>query len=337
MHIHEGLEKNRMSSRPLRTVMFLAAATLVTACAGAPAEEAEPEAGDGFPVEVTSCGFTSTVAAKPQQAVTMNQGATEIALALGVEDQLAGTAYLDDAVAPQWQEAYDSVDVLAEEYPDQETLLDVSPDLVVGSYASAFDDDAAGSRETLEETGIASYLSPFGCEEAGVKSEASFDNVWLEIEGVAQAFGVAERAAEIEAEQQQTLDELAEEQAGEGLDVFWFDSGDKTAFAGTGQGGPQLILDAVGATNVFADLDGGWQDVAWEKVVATDPDVIVLADASWSTAKEKIELLEKDPVLSELQAVKDQAYVTIPFSESTPGVRLADGAASVAEQLAALD
>ena len=41
-------------------------------------------------------------------------------------------------------------------------------------------------------------------------------------------------------------------------------------------------------------------------------------------------------MLSKLQAVKDERFVTIPFSESTPGVRLADGAASVAKQLATL-
>ena len=65
--------------------------------------------------------------------------------------------------------------------------------------------------------------------------------------------------------------------------------------------------------------------------------MIVLADASWSTAEEKIAYLEKDPVLSQLTAVEQESYVTIPFSESTPGVRLADGAVAVSEQLAKLD
>lgn len=38
-------------------------------------------------------------------------------LALGLEDQLAGTAYLDDAVPPKWKRAYDEVPVLSKEYP----------------------------------------------------------------------------------------------------------------------------------------------------------------------------------------------------------------------------
>jgi len=325
-----------MRSRPLHAVMSVVTIVLAAGCAGAPAAETGTTPADGFPVSVESCGFTSEIKARPEHAVTMNQGATEIALALGVEDQLAGTAYLDDAVAPQWQAAYDSVPVIAKEYPDQETLLAAAPDLVIGSYASAFDDEAAGSRQALAEAGIASYLSPFDCGDEGAAAETSFESVWGEIRSVATAFGATPKAEEIVAEQKALLVQLAGEQAGAGKTVFWYDSGDKTAFAGVGGGGPQLILDSIGATNVFADLDGGWADVAWEKVVAADPDVIVLADASWSSAEQKIALLEKDPVLSQLRAVKARAFVVVPFSETTPGVRLADGALHVGEQIAAL-
>ena len=90
----------------------------------------------------------------------------------------------------------------------------------------------------------------------------------------------------------------------------------------------------LGEENLYIYLDKGWDNVAWEKVVEADPDVIVLADASWSTATSKQAYLESDPVLSQLRAVKNKAYVTIPFSESTPGIRLVDGAISVSEQLA---
>ena len=143
-----------------------------------------------------------------------------------------------------------------------------------------------------------------------------------------------ERATTLVEEQKAKLAELKQQAAGKGRKVLWYDSGDKDVFAGTGGGGPQIILDAVGATNIFADLPKGWDNVAWEKVVEADPDVIVLADASWSTAADKQAHLESDPVLSQLRAVRNKAYVTIPFSESTPGIRLVDGATSVSEQLA---
>jgi len=326
-----------MTSRRTRFLPALAALPLLlTACAGAP--EAAPAAATatGFPVEAASCGFTSTIAAPPERAVTMNQGATEVLLALDLSDRMAGTAYLDDAVPDRWADAYDDVAVLSAEYPDHETLLAAEPDFVYASYASAFGPEAGGSQAELAELGIGSFLSLFGCGENKPSAEASFASVWDEIETVAEVFGVPERAAAVEKEQRAELDRLAAEKPGAGLEVFWFDSGDKTAFAGAGEGGPQLILDAVGATNVFADVEGGWADVSWERVVQADPDVIVLADASWSTAADKRKQLERDPVLRELRAVKAKRYVVVPFSESTPGVRLADGAVSVGAQLTRL-
>lgn len=329
----------RTPVRPaLLPALVATAALALGACAGAPEEDGETSAaGAGFPVEIESCGVTSTVDAKVERGITMNQGATEVALALGLEEQLVGTAYLDDEVPAKWKKAYDSVTVLSDEYADHETVLAAKPDFVYGSYISAFEKDSAGTQDELEKLGIASYTSPFGCGENKPGVPVSFDSVWAEIDTVATVFGVPERAAEIEKQQKEQLARLKAEAAGADTDVFWFDSGDKTAFAGGGEGGPQLILDAIGATNVFADLEGGWADVSWEKVVATDPDVIVLADAVWSTAEDKIAFLEKDPALSRLEAVRDEQYVILPFSETTPGVRLPDGAQAVADGLAKLD
>lgn len=322
-------------SRPLATLASVSLLTALTACAGAPSEEKTSSPTDGYPVEVTTCGFTSTLEARPTRAITMNQGATEVALALGVEDQLAGTGYIDDAVPAKWKEAYDSVPVLSEQYPDHETVINAKPDFVYGSYISAYDDEAAGSQEQLEKLGIASMTSLFGCGDGDAKPEGgtTFETVWDEVDLVAKAFGVPERADAIRTAQEETLAGLKAEKPGAGIDVFWYDSGDRTPYVGTGEGGPQLILDAVGATNVFADIPHGWTDVAWEKVIAADPDVIVLADASWSTAKEKIAHLKNDPVLSKMRAVKADAFVALPFSETTPGVRLADGAVNVGGQL----
>lgn len=330
-------------ARKLSSVLTAAAAVLITGCAGAPTSSTtqpgtSPAANSAaqFPVTATSCGFSAEIAKAPSRAVTLNQGATEVVLALGVQGQLAGTAYLDDAVPDKWKDAYESVPVLSKEYPDKETLLAAQPDFLYASYASAFSDKVAGTRAELAKTGIATYLSPFGCEDKTTRAGASFESVWQEIDTVAAVFGVPEKAKEIRADQQATLDKLGAEKVGAGHSVFWYDSGDKTAFAGAGEGGPQLVISAVGATNVFADLPGNWADVSWEQVVKADPEIIVLADASWSTAAEKRKLMESDPVLSKLTAVKEGRFVTVPFSESTPGVRLVDGATSLAEQIAKL-
>ena len=316
----------------------VAAGLLLAGCTGAPTNTASSPAGSSSssaPVTLTNCGVEVTFTEAPKAAVTLNQGATQVMLALGLEGSMKGTAYLDDTIPERWKTAYDSVPVLAEKYPSKEAFLAVNPDFAYASYASAFTDKNIGTRDELKGENVSTYLSPFGCEEQGsIETPATMESAWGEATDVARIFRVEDRATKLIEDQKAKLAELKQQAAGKGRKVLWYDSGDKELFAGTGGGGPQIILDTVGATNIFADLPKGWDNVAWEKVVEADPDVIVLADASWSTAASKQAYLESDPVLSQLKAVKNKAYVTIPFSESTPGIRLVDGAISVSEQLA---
>lgn len=332
-----------MRSRPLPRIVLstIAMALAVSACSGAPdADPADAAADAGFPTKITTCGFTSEVKAKPQRAVTMNQSATEIALALEVSDQLVGTGDGNvETISPKWKDEYDKIPKLADEYPSYEKLLSVKPDFVYAVYSSAFNKEALGPRQGLEEIGIATYLSPFGCQGggAGTKVDVSFESVWDDIAAVAEAFGVSDRAAKIKADQQAMLDDIADAAEGEGLDIFWLDMIGKTASVGAGKGGPQLIIDAVQGHNVFGDQDGGWADASWEDVVKSDPDVIVLADLRGDTIASKKKFLASDPVLRQLDAVKNERYIEIPFVEGTPGVRLAEGAKLVSDQLAELD
>lgn len=319
----------------LATVVSAAVAgALLASCAGAPGSP-QVTTGSAFtPVTLDNCGETVEVTKAPSRLVTVNQGATEVALALGLEDRMAGTAYLDDEISSTWQEQYDTVDVLATEYPTKERFLAAEPDLAYAAYSSAFSDKSVGTRAELKAEGIPTYISPFGCPKGEKTAAPTFESAWSEVADVAKLFGVGGRADELIKRQQDELKRIREQAPGKGVTALWYDSGDKSPFVGAGGGGPQLILDAVGAANVFGDLEGGWADGTWEKVVESDPDVIVLADASWSSADSKKAYLEADPVLQNLAAVKAGRYVVVPFSATTPGVRLIEGAQTVVEGLA---
>jgi iron complex transport system substrate-binding protein len=288
----------------------------------------------GFPVTVTSCGVETTYEAPPTRAVAMNQAATEFMLALGLEDQMVGTAYLDDeAVLPEWQAAYESVPVLAEEYPSQEVLLAVEPDFVFAAYRSAFGDEAAGSRAQLAELGIHSYLLVTSCEEDSLRpAKITFDILFAEIRTIGQIFGVSERAEALVAKMQADLENVRTTigDVSEAPTIFWFDSGDDAPFTGACCGGPAMLMEAVGAENLFADLPGSWGDVTWEEVIGRNPGVIVLADANWSTAQEKIDLLNDNPAFASIEAVQQQRFVPIPFGATTYGVRNIEGALALA-------
>ena len=78
--------------------------------------------------------------------------------------------------------------------------------------------------------------------------------------------------------------------------------GTDTPYVGAGIGAPQMIMDAAGLTNIFADVHDTWTSAGWEQVVAADPGVIVLVDAAWNTAAKKIELLEANPATAPAHA-----------------------------------
>ncbi|MGO3327546.1 ABC transporter substrate-binding protein [Gordonia sp. (in: high G+C Gram-positive bacteria)] len=285
-------------------------------------------------ITLTNCGRTITMDVPAESAITVNQGATESALAIGAQDQMVGTAYLDDAIAPKWAEAYNGIEVLAEEYPDRETLLEKRPDLVTASYSSAFDDKALGSQDSLAELGVASYVSPFGCDDKSQRPEPSWDAVAGETHDYGVLFGRTDEANEVNRAMRSTLDELKKRNAGADKTLMWWDSKTDSPSVGGRDGGPQLVMDAVGATNAFHTLSGNWADTGWESVLQANPDVIVLVDAEWDPADAKRQYLESDPALRELDAVKNASYVVFPFSESTPGARMIDGAVRLSDALA---
>lgn len=310
-------------------VAGLAATLTLSACSSATDDET-----DGS-ISLRNCGRTVTLTTPAERAVTVNQGATESALAIGAGPRLIGTAYLDDEIAPQFASDYAKIPVLSgAAYPSREVVLEKRPDLVTASYATAFADKAIGTEASLARLGVAAYVSPFACADTSTRPAPSWDAVAAETSDYGTLFGRKADADRVNAAMRSTLTGLRQRAAGRDQMIFWWDSGTDKPYAGVSDGGPQLIIDAVGAKNVFADLTGNWATVGWEPVLAADPDVIVLVDASWDTAAAKRTHLESDPALKDLTAVRNRAYVVIPFSESTPGVRLIDGAQKLSDALA---
>ena len=166
-------------------------------------------------------------------------------------------------------------------------------------------------------------LQPIRLLELGIFNGASL-RMWQEYFPYAEIYGV-------------DIADRCSQYADERIHIIQVDLSDPERVAKLKEIRPQIIIDAVGATNVFADMkSSSWENVSWERVVQADPDVIVLAEASWSTVESKKNRLESDPVLSQLKAVKNKAYITISFAESTPGMRLVDGAKTVSDQIAKL-
>ncbi|WP_315097972.1 putative F420-0 ABC transporter substrate-binding protein [uncultured Cellulomonas sp.] len=324
---------------PRILILATAASLALAACSTQATPEADPVTatpGTTFtPVTVDNCGTEVTVDAPPTRVVTIKSTATEMLLALGLQDVLIGTAFADGPVPADHAAAYEAVPVVSDKVPGQEALLALEPDFVYGGWESNFSADGAGDRAALHGLGITTYVSPAACKEEGYMPDPlTFDEVADEIREVAAIFGVPERADTLIAEQEATLDAVQE--PAEETTALWYSSGSDTPYVGAGIGAPQMIMDAAGLTNIFADVHDSWTSAGWEQVVAADPDVIVLVDAAWNTAEKKIGLLEANPATSQLTAVREKRYLTVPFAAGEAGVRNAEAVASLGEQLAEL-
>ena len=354
---HEVVAPRPPRPRSLRVVHAAAAATLpialLAACAGtAPADDPadaqvtadvdatpggdlEP-AGAVFPQTVDNCGVEVTLEAPPERVVTIKSSATEMLLALGVGDRIVGTGFPDGPAPEEWADVAAGLPVLSDRVPAAEVVLATEPDLVYAGWESNLTAEGAGDRATLAELGVATYVSPSACKDPAYQPDRlTFDGVFAEITQIASLLGVPEAAETLVSEQRAALDALTPDERG--LTALWYSSGTDIPYVGAGIGAPQMLMDAVGLTNIAGDVEDTWTSFAWEQVVADDPDVIVLVDAAWNTAEAKRELLATNPITANLTAVREGHFLVVPFAASEAGVRNVPAAVDLAAQLAALD
>ncbi len=310
-----GMDALRGQAVAVAALLALCATTVVT-------QRIVGELQSTFPVVIDNCSVSTTYVQPPGRAVALNQAAAEVMLALGLQDRLVGTAYLDDQVLPEFAAAYQRLPVLAAKYPSQEVLLAARPDFMYAAYPSAYDAPGFGSRTDWKGRRVNTYLSPAGCLDKGRSSPVPLELTFVELREIARIFGVSARADAVidgyRAELKAVRDRIG--LISTSPRVFWYDAGDPPQ-VGACCGAPNEILRLIGATNIFRDTPGSWTTVSWEAIIARNPTVIVLANASWSTAAEKRQLLLSRRALAGVDAIAHRRIVEIDFSYTTPGIR----------------
>ncbi|OJV23854.1 MAG: putative F420-0 ABC transporter substrate-binding protein [Actinobacteria bacterium 69-20] len=302
--------------------------------AGSSVPPNRPTAAAGYPITVQNCGFAVTVDHSPNRILAIKSTSMELLLALGLADRVVGAAFLDGPVPAQWRDAASSIPVISTGAPSNEPVLGLDPDLIIAGWESNLAPDTAGDRGRLAAAGIASYVSPAACRGASQPKKLTFPMLFAEFEEVGRLLGVRESATALVAAQQREL--AAVPKLDRRVTALWWSSGSDTPYVGGGIGAPEMVMNAVGLENIAAGIDQTWTSLGWESIIGDDPDVIILVDASWSSASKKMHLLEQNPATARLTAVREHHFVTIPFPASEAGVRSVDAAKDIAHQLAAL-
>jgi iron complex transport system substrate-binding protein len=270
----------------------------------------------GFPVTIQNNGRTLTFAEPPKRAVSLNLHTTEIMLALGLEAAMVGTAYNNNKILPEYEDAYNRIPILAEKYPSLETLLAANPDFVYGR-SSAFGNDGVAPVEELAQLGVTAYAV-----QGTVVNAATMDDTYADIQNIGRIFGVEQRARALIADMQRRI---AETQSTIGMidtpvRVLVYDAGEKDLFT-AGQSLQTYLIALAGGKNVFDDVAKNWTTVSWEAAVQRQPEVIVINDYGETSAEAKIELLLNNSALADTPAVKNRRFVVLPLPGVFEGVR----------------
>ncbi|WP_151775359.1 ABC transporter substrate-binding protein [Streptomyces abyssomicinicus] len=334
-----------------RPALLLTSALVLAACGPSGGDGARPASGAsaGYPVTIDNCGHRVTLTSAPRRAVSLNQGTTEILLALGLADRMAGTATWTDPVMKGLEEAEAGVERLADDRPSFEKVLDAEPDFVTASFVSTLGQGGVATREQFERLGVPAYVSPSDCSAGkdndsggdGSRSEPlTLDTVYGEVRDLARVFGVEERGEKLVAEMKERV-----RGATDGLNasdvslMYWFADSRSPYLAGC-CGAPGAITRAVGARNAFDDTHDEWPQINWETVADRDPDVIVLGDLTRrsqtaESAEAKIRFLETNPATRNLAAVRDRRYILVSGQAMNPSLRTVEGIEQVAAGLRA--
>lgn len=306
--------------KKLQLLFLVTLAMLLAACGNDKAENEAQKQEQKDIVIIENNDLTFEYDKAPTRAISLNQHVTEIMLALGLEDSMIGTAYLDDEIYPSLKEAYDKVPVLAAEYPSKEQVIEAEADFLYGGWPSALAEKSIGTAAEWQEMGVNSYL-----QTSSVMNEPKLDDVFTDIRNIAKIFRIEERGEQVIEEMRANVEavqaKLPEQK--DPLRVFVYDSGDKELLT-AGQNIMNNFVTEAGGTNIFSTIEKGWTSVSKEDVVAHDPEVIVIMDYGGIALEDKLTFLKNDPALKNTIAVKNEHFVVMPLSAASEGVRAAD-------------
>jgi iron complex transport system substrate-binding protein len=305
-----------MIQRRYSVLSLLLMAALLLGLGACSAREGQERAGaislsDGL-------GRTVGLPAAAQRVVSLAPSNTEILFAIGAGSQLVGREEFSDY--PAEAKALPSVGGSMGEY-STEAILALAPDLVLAAEINSPELVSA-----LEGLGLTVYYLP---------NPSTLEEMYLNLQTVAQLTGREEQAAALIASLKQRVDAVDQKIAAtsERPVVFYeIDATDpgKPYTYGRGTFG-DLLIQRAGGVSIGSAIQDPYPQVSLEQIVVSAPEMILLGDAQFGIT---IESVKTRAGWDELPAVlNDQIF---PFDDnlvSRPGPRLVDGLEALARLL----
>jgi cobalamin transport system substrate-binding protein len=250
----------------------------------------------------------------PQRIISLSPSNTEIAFALGLDNQIIGVTTYDNyppaALSKPQVSEYSSVDV--------EKIVSLQPDLVLAD--SIQKNDAVPA---LEKLGV----------KVLVLSPDTIDGIYRDIELVGQVTGKTPEANALVASLQKRVSavtSLTAQSAGTSsprvLYVTWHDP----IWTAGGNTIINDLIDMAGGTNIAADLDG-YITITLEQVIERNPQIILVM-TSMGDQDTSLNYIKTEPRLQATDALKNNQLYLVDadiFGRTTP--RIVDGLEQLAK------
>ena len=301
----------------LLTALVLAVS--FAACGAEPAPTEPVGSDEGFVLSNAILGETHDFryTAVPQRIVSLASPATEMLLALGLEDRIVGYAMQENEIPAKYKEAFDALNCITPDWTvSQEMIMALEPDFLMfwnGSPDYTYDFLTANNMNTYTLTS----------DTDGAKLES----VYYDFVNMGRIFDAGDRAAEIIAEMQGKIDPVAERTASLApVSVVYIDaySSEEAAFTA----GNALVADifrTAGGKNVIDDTNDAWLNVSWEQIAAANPQWVVIGVYEGAEdADFWIDFLTNHPACSQMDAVQNQRFIVTGLVDLTVGERIAD-------------
>ena len=273
---------------------------------------------------VQSCDRTVIFDSPPERAISNDVNLTEMMLVLGLADRMVGYTGISGwkTLDEEMRTDVEELPELSAKYPTKEVLVGADADFFFAGWNYGMKVGGEVTPETLEPFGIQVYELTESCAHVMQKGKASIEDMYADLTNLGAIFDVQDRAAALVEGYRADLDAFTESlETGDPLRVFIYDSGEDAPFTAGLYAMPTALIEAAGGTNVMNGFEKSWSTVTWEEVVEQNPEVIVIVNYGEVTAAQKRNFMMSNPAFADMDAVKNDRFVTLEYVEATPGPR----------------
>ena len=275
-------------------------------------------------VSVDSCNRTVSFDSPPQRAISNDVNLTEMMLVLGLSDKMVGYTGISGwkTLDEEMRLGVKQLPELSPKYPTKEVLVGADADFFFAGWNYGMKVGGEVTPETLKPFGINVYELTESCIHIMSKKKASMDDMYNDLLNLGLIFQIENRAKKLVDAYRSDLNNFTQKlEPIAAKKVFVYDSGEDTPFTAGRYAMPTALIEAAGGINIMDDFQKSWGTVTWEEVIDRNPEIVVIVNYGKVTAEQKRKFMMSNPAFANIDAVKNDRFVTLEYVEATPGPR----------------